>query len=136
MISESANCGQVFMINNEMNWTELKSLNQLEELRNESKNQTVIIFKHSTSCSISKTALNRLERNWKEEEMNSVKPYYLDLLSFREISRSIADLFDIEHQSPQIIVLKNGKAVFNRSHFDIEFTSIKNAVLGANPVKN
>lgn len=124
------------MINNEMNWTELKSLNQLEELRNESKNQTVIIFKHSTSCSISKTALNRLERNWKEEEMNSVKPYYLDLLSFREISRSIADLFDIEHQSPQIIVLKNGKAVFNRSHFDIEFTSIKNAVLGANPVKN
>ncbi len=119
-----------------MNWTELKSLNQLEELRNESKNQTVIIFKHSTSCSISKTALNRLERNWKEEEMNSVKPYYLDLLSFREISRSIADLFDIEHQSPQIIVLKNGKAVFNRSHFDIEFTSIKNAVLGANPVKN
>ena len=124
------------MINNEMNWTELKSLNQLEELRNESKNQTVIIFKHSTSCSISKTALNRLERNWKEEEMNSVKPYYLDLLSFREISRSIADLFDVEHQSPQIIVLKNGKAVFNRSHFDIEFTSIKNAVLGANPVKN
>lgn len=67
--------------------------------------------------------------------MTSVKPYYLDLLSYREISRGIADLFDVEHQSPQVIVLKNGEAVFHRSHFDIEFTSIKNAVLTI-PIKN
>ncbi len=119
-----------------MNWTELKTATQLEALRIESKNQTVIIFKHSTTCSISRTALNRLERNWKEEEMTSVKPYYLDLLSYREISRSIADLFDVEHQSPQVIVLKNGEAIFHKSHFDIEFASIKNAALTTTPIKN
>ncbi len=119
-----------------MNWTELKTPNQLETLRAESKNQTVIIFKHSTTCSISRTALNRLERNWKDEEMTSVKPYFLDLLSYREISHSIANLFDVEHQSPQVIVLKNGEAVFHRSHFDIEFASIKNAVFTTAPIKN
>jgi len=119
-----------------MNWTALKSTDQLETLRAESKNQTIIIFKHSTSCSISKTALNRLERNWKEEEMTAVKPYYLDLLSYREISNSIAHLFDVEHQSPQVIVLKDGQVVFHRSHFDIEFTSIKNAVNTGDPIKN
>ncbi len=119
-----------------MNWIALKSPDQLDALRAESKNQPVIIFKHSTGCSISQTALSRLERNWKEEEMKSVKSYYLDLLSFRDISNRIAYLFDVEHQSPQVIVLKDGKAVFNKSHFDIDFTSIKNATASLAPSKN
>ena len=73
-----------------MNWITLKSPDQLEALRAESKNQPVIIFKHSTRCSVSQTALSRLERNWKDEEMTSVKSYYLDLLSYREISEAMA----------------------------------------------
>jgi bacillithiol system protein YtxJ len=112
-----------------MNWIALKSPDQLEALRAESKDQPVIIFKHSTRCSISQAALNRLERNWKEDEMVSVRPYYLDLLSYREISNKITDLFDVEHQSPQVIVLKDGEAVFHKSHFDIDFAGIKNASL-------
>jgi bacillithiol system protein YtxJ len=114
-----------------MNWIALKSPDQLDALRAESKNQPVIIFKHSTRCSISQTTLSRLERNWKEEEMTTVKSYYLDLLSFRDISNRIAELFDVEHQSPQVIVLKDGEAVFNKSHFDIDFTGIKNATTSA-----
>jgi bacillithiol system protein YtxJ len=119
-----------------MNWIELKSPDQLEKLRAESKNQPVVIFKHSTSCSISRTALNRLERNWNDDEMTYVKPYYLDLLSYRNISREIAEIFDIEHESPQVIVLKNGEAVFHRSHFDIDFVSIKNAAIDTKTLKN
>jgi bacillithiol system protein YtxJ len=118
-----------------MNWIALKSPDQLDALRAESKNRPVIIFKHSTRCSISQTTLSRLERNWEDEEMTTVKSYYLDLLSFRDISNRIAELFDVEHQSPQVIVLKDGEAVFNKSHFDIDFTSIKNATLSA-PSKN
>jgi len=117
-----------------MNWITLTSPDQLEALRAESKNQPVIIFKHSTRCSISQTALNRLERNWKDDEMASVKTYYLDLLSYREISQQIAEQLDVEHQSPQVIVLRNGEAVYDRSHFDIDFSSIKNAAISA--IKN
>ena len=119
-----------------MNWIALKNPNQIEALRAESKEQPIIIFKHSRTCSISNTALNRLERNWKEEDMTSVKAYYLDLLSYREISNSIANLFDVEHESPQVIVLKNGEAVFHKSHFDIDFASIKQAALSTGPAKN
>lgn len=119
-----------------MNWIELKSHEQLKAIRSESKHQPVIIFKHSTRCSISQTALNRLERNWKEGEMTDVKPYYLDLLSYREISNQISDLFNIAHQSPQVIVLKDGEAVFHKSHFDIDFSSIKEATGSALPTKN
>jgi len=117
-----------------MNWIALESPDQLEALRAESKNQPVIIFKHSTRCSISQAALSRLERTWKEEEMTSVKSYYLDLLSCRDISNQITNLFEVEHQSPQVIVLKDGEAVYNKSHFDIDFNSIKNAAIA--PLKN
>lgn len=104
----------------------------METLRVESRNQPVIIFKHSTRCSISHTALNRLERNWKEDEMASVKSYYLDLLAYREISNQISDLFNVEHQSPQVIILKDGASVYNKSHFDIDFNNIKNAAVPKN----
>lgn len=119
-----------------MKWIALENPNQLLELRAESKNQPVVIFKHSTRCSISQTALSRLERNWKDDEMGSVKPYYLDLLAHRNVSNEIVELFEVEHQSPQVIILKNGEVVFHRSHFDIEITSIKHATLLTEPAKN
>ena len=108
-----------------MNWIELKTLTQLEQLREKSKEKTALIFKHSTSCSISRTALSRLERNWNEQELPQIMPYYLDLLSFRPVSNSIAESFEVEHQSPQVLIIRNGKSVYNRSHFDIDYRSIK-----------
>lgn len=108
-----------------MKWIELKTQVQLDQLREESKEKTALIFKHSTSCSISKTALSRLERNWKEQELPQVTAYYLDLLSFRPLSNSIATSFDVEHQSPQVLIIKNGQSVYNKSHFDIDYQSIK-----------
>jgi bacillithiol system protein YtxJ len=119
-----------------MNWIELKSPNQLETLRAESKNQPVIIFKHSTRCSISQTALNRLERNWQAEEMRAVKFYFLDLLTYREISNQIADLFDVEHQSPQVIIINEEKVIYHKSHFEIDFHSIKRTTQSFKPKKS
>lgn len=108
-----------------MNWIELKQTTQLEEIKKLSEQQPVLIFKHSTRCSISATALNRLERSWKDEEMKEVKPFYLDLLSYRPISNSIAQEFDVFHQSPQALIIYRGKCVYNSSHFDITYPDIK-----------
>ena len=119
-----------------MNWIELKTLTQLEQLREESKEKTALIFKHSTSCSISRTALSRLERNWNEQELPQIMPYYLDLLSFRPVSNSIAESFEVEHQSPQVLIIRNGKSVYNRSHFDIDYRSIKASLENFSEVKN
>ena len=108
-----------------MNWTELKSEQQIEEIKKESESQPVLIFKHSTRCSVSSTALSRLERNWQEQEVAPIKMYYLDLLSHRNISQSVATSFAVEHESPQVLILKNGNPVYVRSHLAIAYDEIK-----------
>lgn len=108
-----------------MNWIALTEEHQLQELIHESLKTPVLIFKHSTRCSISSTSLNRMERNWKEEEMNGVKPYYLDLIQYRPISAKIADVFAVEHESPQVLLIKNGKSVWDASHYDIQYDVLK-----------
>jgi bacillithiol system protein YtxJ len=108
-----------------MVWKKLEGVSQLEQIHARSKEKKVLIFKHSTRCSISRTALDRLERNWKEDEMKDVEAYFLDLISYREISTQVANQFNIEHQSPQVLVIKNGEAIYDSSHFDIDYNSIK-----------
>lgn len=103
-----------------MNWESLTSINQLAEIAEESKAKPVAIFKHSTRCSISATALDRLERNFsKIEEKGGLKMYYLDLLAHRDISNQIATEFGVEHESPQFLLFKDGKITYHESHYGI-----------------
>ena len=115
-----------------MNWTELKNEEQIAQIKEESKSQPVLIFKHSTRCSVSSIALNRLERNWKTQEVTAVKTYYLDLLSYRNISRQVAEFFNVEHESPQVLIVQHGNPVYVRSHLDIGFDEIRQLI----PSKN
>jgi bacillithiol system protein YtxJ len=109
-----------------MNWSLLQTSEHLSELVKESAEKKILIFKHSTRCSISRTTLDRLERNWKED-LNT-KSYFLDLLSYRDLSNNIAQYFGVEHQSPQILIISEGKSIYDRSHFDIEFSQIENVI--------
>lgn len=110
-----------------MNWISLKDSGQLDEIVTESKTKPVLIYKHSTRCNISQAALDRLERKWDSSFMGNVQPYLLDLLSFRAISSRIAEIFEVEHESPQILLISDGKSVLDLSHFDIDFERIKSA---------
>jgi bacillithiol system protein YtxJ len=105
-----------------MNWNTLTEEAQLDEIIADSHQKPVVIFKHSTRCSISSTALNRLERAWKEEESPA---FLLDLISFRSISQKIAEIFEIEHQSPQVLVISNGQCIYSATHWDINMDEIK-----------
>lgn len=107
-----------------MNWTELRTESQLEQIQEESKTKSILIFKHSRRCSVSKVALDRLERKWNVEETSHIKPYFLDLLSFRETSESVARQFDVEHESPQVLVIAKGESIYDRSHFEIDYDQI------------
>ncbi len=119
-----------------INWTEITSANQLANIQIESQTQPVIIFKHSTRCSISKSILDRLERNWKSENLLPVKPYFLDLISYREISNRISETFHVEHESPQVLIIHNGKSIYDKSHYEIDFSKIQNALQGVASIKN
>lgn len=107
-----------------MNWNKLSDIAQLDEIAKASTDKPILIFKHSTRCSISATALDRIERAWKSDEVQSLEPYYLDLIQFRNISGAIAEKFNVEHQSPQVLIIKNGKAVYDASHYDIRYQEL------------
>lgn len=101
-----------------INWIPLTSKEQLEEIKKESDAETILIFKHSTRCGISSMVKRQFEGLFAEEHQ-SLKVYYLDLLNYRDISNEIEEVFNVLHQSPQLIVIKNQTAVFNASHYDI-----------------
>ena len=113
-----------------MNWISLKELEQLDEISAESEKKPVLIYKHSTRCSISRTAFDRLERKWDANAAGEIKRYFLDLIAHRNISNEIAERYGIEHQSPQVLVISNGQAVLDLSHYEIDFDQI-NSVLKA-----
>ncbi len=111
-----------------MLWHKLTDIDQLQEIQDLSKEQrisAVLLFKHSTRCSISSMALNRLETKWNDNEQ--IPAYYLDLLNHRDISNEIANLYLVEHASPQVLLIKDGKCIYHNSHNGINALEILEA---------
>ena len=102
----------------------LDKMEQFDEIDEISKTKPVVLFKHSTRCSISRMALKQFdaEFNYPEEKIDW---YLLDLLNHRDLSNEIASRYNVVHQSPQIVVIRNGKAVFNVSHDSISAEDLK-----------
>ena len=107
-----------------VNWKHIKDQGQLQEMQIASHEKPVMIFKHSTRCSISAMALDRLERKW---ENDKIEPYFLDLISHREISNQIAKDYGVAHESPQVLLIKEGKVIYHSSHMGIDTASINAA---------
>ena len=101
-----------------LRWLPLTSINQLEEIKELSKTESVFIFKHSTRCGISRIVIKQFERLFTEEHQK-LKVYYLDLLNYISVSNEVENSFQVIHQSPQLLVIKNGVSIFNVSHNDI-----------------
>src|SRR5438874_3550200 len=104
-----------------MTWNDLIEESQLKEIVSQSKAQPVIIFKHSTRCGISTVAKNRLERSMAPE---GVVFYFLDLIRYRAISNRIVELFHVHHESPQVLLIRNGACVYDESHNGISMDEI------------
>ena len=106
-----------------INWIQLKDLGQLNEILSISNEKPVVLFKHSTRCSISRMALKQFENEFDLED--KVDAYFLDLLEYRDISNEIASRFNVYHQSPQLLLIKEGKSVYDVSHSDIDAVELK-----------
>ena len=109
-----------------MNWNKLTSEEQIDQVILESAAKPVLLFKHSTSCSISSMSLDRLSRNWKAKDADKITPYYLDLLAYRNLSNLVAERFGIPHESPQVLIIQNGKVTYHESHYGISYAEIMN----------
>jgi len=103
-------------------WINLTTEEELADAVKQSFQKPVILFKHSTRCSISSMAKSRLERSWNLSD--HLDAYYLDLIAFRPVSNKIAESLNVVHESPQVILLKEGKAIYHTSHNDISVESL------------
>lgn len=104
-----------------MNWIDLNNVQQLADIKELSKTRPQVIFKHSTRCSISSMAKSRLERS---EQPEAGDFYFLDLIKYRSISDRIAEDFLVQHESPQILLIKNTECVYDESHSGIQMDDI------------
>ncbi len=96
-------------------WIPLNDIQQLNHIEEKSKTKTQVIFKHSTRCGISRMVINQFVDGYNLTEKD-LDLYYLDLLSFRDVSNEVGYKFQVVHQSPQLIVIKNGVVVAHDSH--------------------
>ncbi len=104
-----------------MNWIYLTDEDQLQAIKTNSLTKPQVIFKHSTRCSISSMAKSRLERSAQPEEIDF---HFLDLIRYRSISNKIVEEFKVYHESPQILLIKNGECIYDESHSGIDMKGI------------
>ena len=108
-----------------MDWITLDTVEQVDAIIELSYSKQVVIFKHSTSCGISKMVLKGFQRDIDSMDVDATNFYFLDLIAFRSVSNYIADKLEVRHESPQMIIIQNGKAVHDASHNTINAASIK-----------
>jgi bacillithiol system protein YtxJ len=104
-----------------MEWIHLTDEEQLNNIIEKSQEKAQVIFKHSNRCSISSVALQRLQ---KANQPGGIDFYILDLIKFRSVSNKIAELFKVRHESPQVLLIKDGKCIFTESHLGIDMHEI------------
>ncbi|MDB5270030.1 MAG: ral stress protein [Hymenobacter sp.] len=110
-------------------WLPLTQSDEIIQLAQASHEQPVLIFKHSTTCSISAAAKSKIERQWADSGLD-LPIYYLDLLRFRPLSAQVAEQFSIRHESPQLLLIKDGECAYDASHMGIRLADVKQAVNG------
>lgn len=108
-----------------MQWKNITDLTQINEIKD--KTGYSLIFKHSTRCSVSAMAKRRFEMSWEAIPANT-SLYFLDLISYRDISAQIAETFQVHHESPQILLIKDGDCILDASHSDISADEVAEVV--------
>jgi bacillithiol system protein YtxJ len=105
-----------------LNWKELSKLAELDTIIAESVHKPIMIFKHSTRCSVSRMSLKQFESEFNQGDLVDI--WFLDLLNHRDISNKIAEVFAVRHESPQVLLIKNGICTYHASHHHIEAASL------------
>lgn len=108
-----------------MQWKYITDVNQIEEIKKQPGYS--LIFKHSTRCSVSMMAKRRFEMDW-EVIPEDTSLYFLDLINYRQISADIATRFQVHHESPQILLIKDGSCVLDASHGDISADEVAEVI--------
>ncbi len=107
-----------------MEWHKIDKTEDIDKLQS-----GVLIFKHSPTCPVSRMALKDFEKSWKEEEMAGVTPYMLLVIAQRDLSNYVSRKYHVAHESPQILIIQEGKCVHHASHDGIQYEEVKKVLV-------
>ena len=111
----------------ENDWKTLSDAGQIDQIISDSDKRPQIIYKHSTRCAVSAQAYRRL-KIINAEIIEAADIYYLDVIASRPVSNAVAERFRIQHESPQLLLIKNGQVVWEESHYGIQGDAVLEAV--------
>jgi bacillithiol system protein YtxJ len=111
-----------------MDWKTLDTPEQLNELDVQSATKPLMIYKHSTRCGVSLRAKRGLESDWLETDLQLMTPLYLDLLQHRDLSNALSANYKVPHESPQVLLIKNGQCIYSASHHEIDVRDMRAAL--------
>ena len=112
-----------------LNWKILTATEQLTNILEASYKKPQVLFKHSSRCSVSSVALQRMEKSIAVPDADF---HFLDLIRFRNVSDKIAQDFSIYHESPQLLLIINGECVYTESHLGIDMKELANQIPALN----
>ncbi len=108
-------------------WKEISSVEEFNEMLNAPSEKAKLFFKHSTRCSISSMALKGFEREWNFSN-DDFELFFVDLIAHRDVSNAISEISHVVHQSPQVVVWRNGEVVYDASHHHIDAQKIQQTI--------
>ncbi len=103
-------------------------MDALAEALQGSVQQPVLFFKHSATCGISSRAFTEFQKYLATPASESVRNYVIVVQKARAASNALAQMIAVEHESPQAIIVCNGRAVWNDSHMAIKSEKLASAV--------
>jgi bacillithiol system protein YtxJ len=109
-------------------WEILQDQQDIHQLVEHSFERPCLIFKHSSRCSISSFARHRLENSW-DFSAEEIKPYFLDLINYRPVSNFVAEHFGVTHESPQVLLIRDGVCTYHASHLDIGVGDLRDRMI-------
>jgi bacillithiol system protein YtxJ len=108
-----------------LNWITLTDIEQLTAIIEKSYKKPEVLFKHNAHCSVGGAALKRMEKAGITPDADF---YFTDLLRFRKISDKISENFDVSHESPQVLLIKNGECIYDESHLEITMQELADQI--------
>ncbi|HEX5731319.1 MAG TPA: bacillithiol system redox-active protein YtxJ [Blastocatellia bacterium] len=106
---------------------EIRQIKELEKALADSSRRPVLLFKHSLTCPISLRAYNELI-SYLEKADPEVSYNLITVQSARPISNEIASRLGVRHETPQAILVRDGRQIWNASHFAITSSSLRQAI--------
>jgi bacillithiol system protein YtxJ len=103
------------------NIQQLMTVEQWEEALKGTSNRPLLVFKHSTSCSVSAGAIEEFTNYVEDSKSSPIDFAIVHVIEERPVSNAIAEQLGVKHASPQAILVKDGAPIWDTSHWHITY---------------